>query len=327
MRQFKNILLACGWEESKNSPLIRVASLVKENGAKLTAVCTVEPIPEDKRIRISKKAPMDLQEFVLKNSQLYLKDFLHPVEQSGVQVQTDVLVGKPHVEIIKKVLKDRHDLVIIPAHFQKKSSEQRLLHATTIKLLRHCPCPVWVMRPSSGETYKKILAAVDPNELDYENEQLNMKIMDIVISMAQMEQSEIHVVHAWSFYGEKALQMDFGSSKSRFHYHGVAPWISAEQLNAIATDIEKGHQENLDRLLKRFDLKGLDVKVHLIKGEAGNLIPPLVAKEKIELVVMGTHSRHGVAGFFIGNTSEKIMHHVECSVITVKPDQFVAVVA
>lgn len=95
----------------------------------------------------------------------------------------------------------------------------------------------------------------------------------------------------------------------------------------IVTNLKKSHQENLDRLLERFDLKGLDVKAHLIKGEAGNLIPQLVEKEKIDLVIVGTHSRHGVAGFFIGNTSEKIMHHVECSVITVKPDQFVAVVA
>jgi nucleotide-binding universal stress UspA family protein len=326
MRQFKNILLACGWEESKNTPLIRVASLVKENDASLSAVCTVEQIPTDKKKLIPKIAPMDLEELVIKNSRMYLNEFLRPVEQSGVKVQTDVLVGKPHVEIIKKVLRDRHDLVIIPAHSEKKSSDRRLLHATTIKLLRHCPCPVWVMRPSSGETYKKILAAVDPNELDFENEQLNTKIMDIAISMARMEQSELHVFHAWSFYGEKALKMDFGS-EDHFQYQGVAPWISAEELNMIVTNLKKSHQENLDRLLERFDLKGLDVKAHLIKGEAGNLIPQLVEKEKIDLVIVGTHSRHGVAGFFIGNTSEKIMHHVECSVITVKPDQFVAVVA
>jgi nucleotide-binding universal stress UspA family protein len=315
MRQFKNILLAC------------VASLVKENGAKLTAVCTVDAIPMDKRKLVPKIAPMDLQELVVKNSRLYLHEFLHPLEQSGIQIQTEVLVGKPYIEIIKKVLRDRHDLVIIPAHREKKSPEQRLLHTTTIKLLRQCPCPVWVMRSSPGDRYKRILAAVDPDEHDYENEHLNMKIMNVASTTARLEQSELHVVHAWSIFGERALKMDFGSASGRFHFHGLASWVSPEEFDKIVDNIRDEHQKSLDHLLNRCDLKGLNVKVHLEKGEAGNLIPELTAKEKIDLIVMGTHSRSGAAGFLIGNTSEKIMHHVECSVMTVKPDQFVAVIA
>jgi len=218
-------------------------------------------------------------------------------------------------------------LVIIPAHREKKSPEQRLLHTTTIKLLRQCPCPVWVVRPSVGERYERILAAVDPDEHDYENEQLNMKIMDVASSMARLEQSELHVVHAWSIFGERALKMDFGSASGRFQFHGLASWVSPEEFDKIVDNIRDEHQKSLDHLLSRCDLKNLNVKVHLVKGEAGDLIPELAAKEKIDLVVMGTHSRSGAAGFLIGNTSEKILHHVECSVIAVKPDQFVAVVA
>lgn len=39
-------------------------------------------------------------------------------------------------------------------------------------------------------------------------------------------------------------------------------------------------------------------------------------------MVMGTVARTGISGFFIGNTAEKILRNVNCSVLTVKPDSF-----
>jgi len=44
-------------------------------------------------------------------------------------------------------------------------------------------------------------------------------------------------------------------------------------------------------------------RIHLLKGAADVLIP---------------------AGHLIGNTAEKILHQVDCSVLTVKPDGFVS---
>jgi nucleotide-binding universal stress UspA family protein len=38
---------------------------------------------------------------------------------------------------------------------------------------------------------------------------------------------------------------------------------------------------------------------------------------------MGTVSRTGVAGLLIGNTAEKVLNQVGCSVLTVKPDGFI----
>ena len=53
------------------------------------------------------------------------------------------------------------------------------------------------------------------------------------------------------------------------------------------------------------------------------MIPELATAKEVELIVMGTVSRTGVAGLLIGNTAERILHQVDCSVLTVKPDGFV----
>jgi nucleotide-binding universal stress UspA family protein len=62
----------------------------------------------------------------------------------------------------------------------------------------------------------------------------------------------------------------------------------------------------------------------LLKGDAEALIPALAKRKGVELIVMGTVCRTGIAGFIIGNTAENILQQVDCSVLTVKPEGFVS---
>jgi nucleotide-binding universal stress UspA family protein len=41
-----------------------------------------------------------------------------------------------------------------------------------------------------------------------------------------------------------------------------------------------------------------------------------------DLVVMGTVSRGGLAGVIVGNTAERLLHRLDCSLLTVKPTDF-----
>jgi universal stress protein E len=53
------------------------------------------------------------------------------------------------------------------------------------------------------------------------------------------------------------------------------------------------------------------------------VIPERAERKRADLIVMGTLSRSGVRGFLMGNTAEKILQKVDCSVLAVKPDGFV----
>jgi len=80
----------------------------------------------------------------------------------------------------------------------------------------------------------------------------------------------------------------------------------------------------LIELLQQYPLDDLKPEVFLLKGEAGTLITELVQAKAIDLIVMGTVSRAGVSGLLIGNTAEKVLHQVDCSVLTVKPEGFIS---
>ena len=43
--------------------------------------------------------------------------------------------------------------------------------------------------------------------------------------------------------------------------------------------------------------------------------------------VMGTIARTGLTGALLGNTAEKVVDRIECSVLAVKPDGFVSPVS
>jgi len=80
----------------------------------------------------------------------------------------------------------------------------------------------------------------------------------------------------------------------------------------------------MNELLARYTVKGLNPQVHLTEGNAyEEVILSLAREEYIEIIVMGTVSRVGLPGLFIGNTAEEVLRQVDCSVLTVKPDGFV----
>ncbi len=62
-----------------------------------------------------------------------------------------------------------------------------------------------------------------------------------------------------------------------------------------------------------------EAKVHLMHGEAAEVIPQFVSGHGTDLLVMGTIGRTGLSGILMGNTAERILNRVECSVLAVKP--------
>ena len=60
------------------------------------------------------------------------------------------------------------------------------------------------------------------------------------------------------------------------------------------------------------------------RGEPEAVIPQFVVDHGVDLVVMGTVARRGIPGLLIGNTAERILRKLPCSVLAVKPDGFVS---
>src|SRR5690606_4266460 len=107
--------------------------------------------------------------------------------------------------IIRSVLKNGYD-VVIKAPDADSGGLSRLFGATDLRLMRNCPCPVWISKPSRRKRYRRIVAAVDVNPNEPDTESLAREIMETATTLAKLEKSELHVVHAWRLAGEAKLR-------------------------------------------------------------------------------------------------------------------------
>jgi nucleotide-binding universal stress UspA family protein len=176
-------------------------------------------------------------------------------------------------------------------------------------LMRKCPCPVWVVRPSQPEQRTRILAAVDPCLLDGEDYAVSVKIMDLATVLARRQECELVVVHTWMFPAELPLRRGY--------------LVASTELDGVISRTRQLHRRRLGELLRPYELNDLESQVYMLKGEPGHLIPELAAGMEVGLIVMATVSRTGVAGLLIGSTAERILRQVDCAVLAVKPDGFV----
>ncbi len=299
MQRFKRILFVNEPGSKAITTPQRAVQLARANKAQLT-LCDASP-----------ELPRTLANLAKTYKQLHQQQLLSKFEKidlKGVKTKTVMLTGTPFIEIIKEVQRGGHDLLIKSAE-GSGGTLSYLFGETDMHLMRKCPCPVWIVKPSRQKKYTRIVAAVDPDPQVPANAELNKLIIELAASLARQEGSELHIVHAWNLVGEDVLR-----SKRTM--------LTKSEVDEIVQDIQKTHQERMEDLLGHHDLSGIDYKVHLMKGKAGEIIPDLVSRKRADLVVMGTVARTGIAGFFIGNTAEKILRTVNCSVLTVKPKKF-----
>jgi len=309
MKRFKKILLVSRESPGARATLARAVELAKRNRARLTLIEVVEELPRELRTLITATVPVELRKLAIKERKERLEAIVAPLVEDGVRATAAVVYGTPFLEIIREVLRKKYDLVILTAE-GRGGVKERLFGSTSLHLMRKCPCPVWVMKPTRSRRYSRILAAVDPHPSDPEGAALNVKILDLATSLARLEKSLLHVVHVWRLPHEAMYR----SGRTR---------IPKRKLEAMRAGVRDQARKSLDELVAGYALQDLRHRVHLLEGEPRVLLPELVQQERIDLIVMGTVCRTGIPGFLIGNTAEHVLQHVDASVLTVKPEGFV----
>ncbi len=226
---------------------------------------------------------------------------------SGVVHAARVLVGRPAEEIIQEVDRGGYDLLLKSPAPDGRGLD-RLAGTIDMRLLRACPCPVGIIRPESQGEFKRVVAAVD---IEHPAE-LNQAILEWAMHAGTKRFDELHLLHAWTLFGESLMRSG----------HGRVP---PEELAAELAREEQRRREPLDELTKfvekRLGEMGTDFprpKAHLVKGDPGPVVHAFLEQVGADLLVLGTQSRAGLPGLLIGNTAERLLGQVSCSVLTVK---------
>ena len=213
--------------------------------------------------------------------------------------------GRKTRKLISQVIEYEHDLLI----------KDRQTDGTTVssgygavdrKLARHCPCPIWFTSKSVPPiTTGPVVVATDGILEDSFHKDLNDRLIRYARAIAALSDSPLHVLHSWDFDSSNVLKGRVGSGKY-------------SELMAEARSSTHG---KFNRFLEEFHIEP-DLNVaHLKEGRPSDVILKYCRSNPVGTLVMGTVGRAGLSGILIGNTAERVMNHLECSLLVVSPKQ------
>ncbi len=132
------------------------------------------------------------------------------------------------------------------------------------------------------------------------------------LSLAEHYRSSLvalHVVEMWKYpFADYAATDggDYGNMKKSLH---------------------QGAKQHLQEFVNRYPHEGIHPELAICEGRARDSILSFAQREKVELIVMGTHGRRGFDRLVLGSATDRVMREASCPVLAVRQPPHEAVAA
>lgn len=195
------------------------------------------------------------------------------------------------------------DLIVVGATGQ--SALQRILVGSTAsRIVRRSAWPVLVVKPEQTWPPRSVVCPVDYSDAA-------ARALVWAARMArQTEDGHVHVLHVVETAAAQTMDL-----------YGVGASTELESHRAQA------REEAWPRLRDFCAEAGLDEDVawtpHVVSGDVDAQVVTLAREVNADLISMGSVGRKGLEGLFIGNTAERVLRQLPCSLLITKPDAFV----
>jgi len=295
-------LLFCVTEDD-DAAVRYVARLAAATSASLTLTDVIEDLPPAARRLLPQS--WNLPAFVRAQKQARIEESAAIARRLGAHATALLLTGSPIKTLVREVVRGRHDLLAIGA---SSSGTVLSLAASATRLLRETPCPVLLVHASRRRRRPRILVAVDTDQwFGRDAGRLTAKLLRTAVWFAEKQEGELHVMHAWTPYGERMM---------------LRAGLTDTEARQYVVGIHEDARQHLDHAIAPFRSQIARRGVHLVKGDARVVIADFAASHGFDLLVVGTVARSGVAGRLIGNTAEAMLNQLPCSTLVVKPDEW-----
>lgn len=223
--------------------------------------------------------------------------------ESGISMTGEVVFGTPWVEILKSAGVSRNTLVICGT--RTNSAVRRLLFGSTaMKLLRNAPGPVWLVKPRiDDDATLDVLAATDLSDVGAD-------VIAAGVTLGRALPVQLTVMHVIDSPYDGRIARSGASDQD------METWHEESRQEA---------EEHLQEQLAGTDARSLErgVQTQLGEGVADACLLSAIDELDIDLLIMASSGRGGFPGMLFGNTAERLLPELDCSLLTVKPENFV----
>ena len=235
-----------------------------------------------------------------------LEELAQPARGRGLEVATGILDKRPIADGIVHVALDREPRYVVKGTQYHSDAERTTLLDTDWQLIRHCPFPIWLVKPRPIGGKPVLVAAVDPMHREDEPALLDDAIIRQAKAVASATGGELHLLHAYQPMSGVAAAASLNFKPVRL------------SVDEIGKRMEKEHRARLDALAAKHGVE--PGRTHQVPGSPRDLLPYVARDRKADVVVMGALARGGDSGDAIGRTAEGVLDHLPCDVLIVRPD-------
>lgn len=287
--------------EDATAALAQVKELVRTTGAQVTLCASLE-ISEQAfvMVQVDRTQAIQTVEDVAKNA---LDEVAAKLRAEGLQVSTVVRFGDAWEQLSREAAEAKHDLVLVGTHV-RSAVARMLFGSTSRKLMRMCPTPVWVAVPGEIRDVREIAVATDFSDAAF-------AAVQAAVSVAQALQAKLFVVHALEFPFESYMR---------------TAGVTDEDMQKARETLHAEARQKLESQLMQTDARSLPYgfKMEVVEGNPETVVPEFVAKNEVDLLVIGTVGRTGLTRALLGNTAERMLANLHSSLLAIKPPGFIS---
>ncbi len=290
MKLLEKILIATDLGPASEEIIKNGSDLAKLLGAKVVLLYVLDLTNENPKI----------QEFILKATNTQLHRIKDEIINKGVECEEPIIAnGSSYNEIVKEASINDVNLIFIGSG-NETGKPTYSLGLNAKKIIQKTKIPVWVNKPNSTLKIKNILCPIDFSDssaLALKNAIVLSKKFNAKLSILNVYESVHPVDYLDIHYLEKEIENERKINESDFH-----------------------------DFLSQIDFRNIKFETILLSGFPDVEILNAIKERKIDLLIMGTTGKSGIAKLFLGSTTEKVIRELPCSFITTKSKDLIKLV-
>ncbi|MGX5174106.1 universal stress protein [Aliikangiella sp. IMCC44653] len=296
----QNILVFVSGKQKEHIALTRALKFAEFYNIKLHLLsCIYDPGTELSPI-LSQQQKNQIKQDKIQLRTEYLNSLKTKLEAKNIPVTVEVKWERKIQQALIDSCDETMPDLVIKRISDKASSLNPFNMPIDWQLLRHCPAPLLLVKDKTWRIPAPVLAAVDGATSNPDEIAFNHEIINYAKLLSRLTDEPTHVVTT-----HISPQLDNAATMGGFDLESMR-----EQVTQI----------NHSKLLELTQDKNIQAEnLHVIEGLAEERIPLLSQNINAQVVVMGTISRKGIKGAFMGNTAETVLTKLQCEVLALKP--------
>lgn len=210
------------------------------------------------------------------------------LEAEGIVATSEVLTGSPP-DVVQQAVMDRNAGLVVLGVAKDADMDRIQLGSTADALVRHSNVPVLNVRRRARAAYGHVVIATDFSK---------PSLRALRLAARWFEGARLTLFHAFTVPGS-APKTVIAAEDS---------WRAAVEQECAAHIAEAGLAEESQARLQRVIERGLP--------EA--LLTDYITNADVDLVVVGSQGRSGLARALLGSTAESLLHTLDCDTLVVR---------